>query len=179
VHIHWALSYFKGRRAASFAERILRQELRSGKVCFTSWSDFTEEFVLAFCPENEATTVLMWLESNHYFQGKQNIEVYIDEFKDLVDLSGYIDPIMIVLKFRQGLNSMTQARIAESGTDRPSNTDFNSWFKAAQCLDLNWLANEAVHYASRHPPTHSAPFPMTHSTPPHTPFSFLCSQAPL
>jgi hypothetical protein len=27
VHIHWALSYFKGRRAASFAEHILRQEL--------------------------------------------------------------------------------------------------------------------------------------------------------
>jgi hypothetical protein len=26
VHIHWALSYFKGGRAASFAERILRQE---------------------------------------------------------------------------------------------------------------------------------------------------------
>jgi hypothetical protein len=66
---------------------------------FTSWSDFTKEFVLAFCPENEATTVLMRLESDHYFQGKQNVEAYIDEFKDLVDLSGYTDPIAIVLKF--------------------------------------------------------------------------------
>jgi hypothetical protein len=51
-----------------------------------------------FCPENEATTALMRLESNQYFQGKQNVEAYIDEFKDLVDLSGY-DPITIVLKF--------------------------------------------------------------------------------
>jgi hypothetical protein len=59
VHIHWALSYFKGRRAVSFAERILRQELRSGKMCFTSW---TEEFVSTFCPENKATTALMQLE---------------------------------------------------------------------------------------------------------------------
>jgi hypothetical protein len=56
--------------------------------------------VSAFCLENEATTVLMRLESDCYFQGKQKVEAYIDEFKDLVDLSGYTDPIAIVLKFR-------------------------------------------------------------------------------
>jgi hypothetical protein len=64
VRIHWALSYFKGRRAASFTECILQQELQSGKMCFASWSDFMEEFVLAFCLENEATTALMRLESD-------------------------------------------------------------------------------------------------------------------
>jgi hypothetical protein len=64
VRIHWALSYFKGGRAASFAECILWQELRSGKMCFASWSDFTDEFVAMFCPENEATTALMRLKSN-------------------------------------------------------------------------------------------------------------------
>jgi hypothetical protein len=165
VRIYWALSYFKGGRAASFAERILRQELRSGKMCFASWSEFTEEFTSMFCPENEATTALMWLESDRYFQGKQNVEAYIDEFKDLVDLSGYTDPIAIVLKFCRGLNSMTQDRIAESGTDRLSDTDSNSWFKAARRLDLNHLVNEAFHLASRCPPTHSAPSPMTHSVP--------------
>jgi hypothetical protein len=98
VRIHWALSYFKGRHAASFAERILWQELRSGKMCFASWHDFTEEFAVTFCPENEATA-LMRLESDRYYQGKQNAEAYIDEFKDLVDLSSYTDPIAIVLKF--------------------------------------------------------------------------------
>jgi hypothetical protein len=100
-------------------------------MCFASWSDFTEEFTSMFCPENKATTALMRLESDQYFQAKQNIEVYIDEFEDLVNLSGYNDPIMIVLTFCQGLNPMTQNRIAESGTDRPSDTDFTSWFKAA------------------------------------------------
>jgi hypothetical protein len=90
-----------------------------------------EEFAATFCPENEATTALMQLESNRYYQGKQNVEAYIDEFKDLVDLSGYTDPIAIILKFCRGLNSTTQDRIAESGTDRPEDTDFNSWFKAA------------------------------------------------
>jgi hypothetical protein len=75
------------------------EELRSEMVCFASWSNFTEKFMLVFCPENEATTVLMQLKSDHYFQDKQNVEVYIDEFKDLVDLSSYTDPITIVLKF--------------------------------------------------------------------------------
>jgi hypothetical protein len=99
VCIHWALSYFKGRCAASFTKRILWQELWSGKMYFASWSDFTDEFVSTFCPENEATTVLMQLESNRYYQGKQNVEAYIDKFNYLVDLSGYTDPIAIVLKF--------------------------------------------------------------------------------
>jgi hypothetical protein len=64
-------------------------------------------------------------------QGKWNVEVYIDEFKDLIDLSGYTDPITIMLKFYRGLNSMTQDRITESGMDRPSDIDLNGWFKAA------------------------------------------------
>jgi hypothetical protein len=59
VRIHWALSYFKGRRAATFAEHIIRQEMQTGKMCFASWDEFIEEFTAAFCPENEATTVLM------------------------------------------------------------------------------------------------------------------------
>jgi hypothetical protein len=79
-----------------------------------------------FFPENEATTVLMWLESNCYFQGKWNVEAYIDKFKDLVDLSGYTDPITIVLKFHQNLNSTTQDRTAKFGTDRPEDMYFNS-----------------------------------------------------
>jgi hypothetical protein len=137
-----------------------------------------EEFVLAFCPENEATTVLRRLESDHYFQGRQNVEAYIDKFKDLVDLSGYTDPIAIVLKFHQGLNLTTQDRIAESGMDRQGDTDFNSWFKAAQRLDLNRLANEAFYLASRHFPTHSAPSQMTHFALPCTLFSLLHSHAP-
>jgi hypothetical protein len=59
------------------------------------------------------------------------MEVYRDEFKDLIDLSGYTDPITIVLKFHRGLNSMTQDRITESSMDRLGDMDFNGWFKAA------------------------------------------------
>jgi hypothetical protein len=68
-------------------------------MCFASWHDFTEEFTVTFCPENEATTVLMQLKSDWYYQGKWNVEAYIDEFKDLIKLSSYTNPIAIVLKF--------------------------------------------------------------------------------
>jgi hypothetical protein len=147
-------------------------------MCFASWDAFREEFMVVFCPENEATTVLMRLESDRYFQGKRNIEVYIDEFKDLVDLSGYTDPIAIMLKFCCGLNLMTQDRVADLGTDRPQDRDFDGWFKAARRLDLNCLANEAFHYASRRPLTHSALSPITYPAPPYVPFSFICSHPP-
>jgi hypothetical protein len=100
-------------------------------MCFASWDEFREEFTAAFCSENEATMALMRLESDHYFQGKRNIEAYIDEFKDLVDLSRDTDPIAIVLKFHRGLNLMTQDRIVESGMDRPKDRNFDGWFKAA------------------------------------------------
>jgi hypothetical protein len=68
-------------------------------MCFASWDEFRDEFMAVFCPENEATTALMQLKSDRYSQAKWNIEAYIDEFKDLVDLSGYTDPITMVLKF--------------------------------------------------------------------------------
>jgi hypothetical protein len=45
-------------------------------------------------------------------------------------MSGYTDPIAIVLKFWRGLNATTQDRIAKSETDRPQDNNFNSWFKA-------------------------------------------------
>jgi hypothetical protein len=70
---------------------------------------------VVFCPENKATTALMQLEPDCYFQGKWNVEAYIDEFKDLIDLSGYMHLITIVLKFHRGLNPMTQDTLTTLG----------------------------------------------------------------
>jgi hypothetical protein len=70
TQIHWALSYCKSGCTANFAERIVRQETKTGKMVFSLWTKFTDEFKLIFCPENKATTVLMTLESDQYFQGK-------------------------------------------------------------------------------------------------------------
>jgi hypothetical protein len=99
ARIHWALLFFKSGRVAMFAEHIIRQEMRTGLMAFADWMDFTSEFMCTFCPENKATSALMHLELDRYFQGQQNIEAYIDEFRDFIDMSGYTDPIAIVLKF--------------------------------------------------------------------------------
>jgi hypothetical protein len=111
TQIQWALSYCKTRRAANFAECIIRQEMRTGKMVFTSWTEFTDEFESIFCPENEATTALMTLESDQYFQGKRNVDAYTNEFRKLVALSGYTDPIAIILKFCRGLQPSTQEKL--------------------------------------------------------------------
>jgi hypothetical protein len=68
-------------------------------MAFADWMDFTLEFMSTFCPENEVTSALMRLELDRYFQGQRNVEAYIDEFRDLIDMSGYTNPIAIVLKF--------------------------------------------------------------------------------
>jgi hypothetical protein len=70
TQVHWALSYCKSGRVVNFAECIIRQEIETGKMVFSSWTDFMDEFELILCPENKATTALMTLESDQYFQGK-------------------------------------------------------------------------------------------------------------
>jgi hypothetical protein len=68
ARIHWALLFFKsGRVAMTFAEHIVRQEMRTGVMAFVDWMDFTLEFMSTFCPENEAMSVLMRLKSDRYF----------------------------------------------------------------------------------------------------------------
>jgi hypothetical protein len=126
-----------------------------------------DEFESIFCPENKATTVLMTLESDWYFQGKQNIDTYMDEFKELIALSGYTDPIAVVLKFRRGLHPTTQDKITESGTDRPKDNNLQAWLQATRRFDLNLLANEAFHYTLRQPAT------ITTTQPARSAFSFL------
>jgi hypothetical protein len=54
----------------TFAEHIVRQEIKTGKIVFTTWTKFMDEFT-------------------------------------------------IVLKFHQGLQSTTQDKITESGSDWP------------------------------------------------------------
>jgi hypothetical protein len=91
--------------------------MKTGKMVLASWTEFTDEFTSIFCPENKITTVLITLKSNQYVQGKRNINMYTDEFRELIALSSYMDSIAIILKFCQGLHPTTQDKIAKSGTD--------------------------------------------------------------
>src|SRR3981189_1802697 len=111
----------------------------------------------------------MRLESEHYFQGRRTVDMYVDEFSNLINLSGYSDPLAIVIKFRRGLNASTQDQIAESGTDRPADNDPDGWDRAACRFALKRLANEAFHATStkRSPPALHAPDSRTAYVFPH------------
>jgi hypothetical protein len=147
----------KADRAATFADRALRHEAKFGQYRYSVWSLFRAVFVENFCPENEATTALMRLESDRYFQGRRTVEAYIDEFETLVDLSGYTEALVIVLKFRRGLSRDIQDKIAELGKDRPADSDPEGWYAAARRYDQNRLANEAFHAAGAKRSAPSAP----------------------
>jgi hypothetical protein len=157
--ILWVLSYMKTDRAAAFADRLLRHRAKFGKHRYTTFDQFRSTFATMFCPENEATHALIRLESERYFQGKRTVEAYIDEFENLIDLSGYSDNLAIVMKLRRGLDTTIQDKIAESGSDRPSDDDIDGWYKAARRFDQNRLANEAFHSSSLRRTTAPTPAP--------------------
>jgi hypothetical protein len=73
AQIHWALSYFKGGRTATFADRTLRAEAKRGGPSYATWAEFETKLRSTFRLKNEATTSLMHLESEHYFQGRRTV----------------------------------------------------------------------------------------------------------
>jgi len=176
--VHWVLSYMKNDRAATFADRVLRQEAKTNLPRFGTWRSFRAVFIESFCPENEATYSLLRLESERYFQGRRTVEAYIDEFEQLVDLSGYTEALVVVLKFRRGLNPTIQDKIAELGRDRPADNDADACYATARRYDQNRLANEAFHTASSKrmtAPTSSTPA----SRPQPSRFSFAPIATPI
>jgi len=102
--IHWVLSYMKSNCAATFTDCTIQYETKYNTPCYASWDAFHEVFIETFCPENESTHALMHLESDCYFQGKQTVNTYVDEFEDLINLSRYSDTLTIVLKFCHSVN---------------------------------------------------------------------------
>ena len=57
--VHWVLSYMKNDRAATFADRVLRQEAKTNLPRFGTWRSFRAVFIKSFCPENEVTYSLL------------------------------------------------------------------------------------------------------------------------
>lgn len=153
--IHWVLTFMKKDRAATFAHRTMRMEQRNGRPRFSDWKEFLEAFVSLFCPANEATHALMRLETTDYYQKKRDVDEYIDEFQELIDLSGYTDPLVTAIKFRRGLNEAIRTKIAELGTNRPADDDPERWYEMARELDLNRIASEA--FEASYNKSHTAP----------------------
>ena len=68
---------------------------------------------------------------------------YLDSFLILASDAGYMDPQILVVKFRCGLKLNVQSQIATMPFRRPADTDLEAWYTAAQRIDQAWLANKA------------------------------------
>src|SRR6266567_7877347 len=113
------------------------------------WLDFEDEFRKDFLPLNSETTAVNTMEMTAYFQGKQTVDDYLDQFRDLVYDSGYTDPKTIVVKFCRGLDRRISAALALMATGRPSDMDPEAWFTLAVQMDQNRAADEAFQASSR------------------------------
>jgi hypothetical protein len=102
--IVWAMSYMKTGRAGRWATREFEYEAKHGNLRFLDWPDFEEEFQKDFLPLDAEAAAVNTLETTTYFQGKRSVDDYLDQFKDLIEDSGYTDPKTIVVKFRRGLD---------------------------------------------------------------------------
>ena len=101
------------------------------------------------------------METTSYFQGKRSVDDYLDQFRDLIEDSGYTDPKTIVVKFRRGLDRRISTALAGMAAGRPSDTDSKAWFHLAVQMDQNRAADEAFHtsYRQTNPPTSATRVP--------------------
>jgi hypothetical protein len=95
----WVLTIMKKDRAAIFTNCMTWSENQTGLPCFQTWESFYTTYVLLFCPINKSTMALMKLETEEYHQNKCNVNEYVNDFEELINLSGYTDPLAIVIKF--------------------------------------------------------------------------------
>ena len=141
--IIWAMSYMKSSRAGRWAAWKFEHESKSGTLRFIDWLDFEQEFQKDSTPLNAEAAAVNMLETTAYFQGKQTVDDYLDQFHDLIYDSGYSNPKTIVVKFCRGLDRQIATALTGMAFSRPSDTDPDAWFKLVVQMDQNRAADEA------------------------------------
>ena len=154
VKIIWALSYMKSGWAAKWAACIFKwEEENAGDSRLLDWDNFKSEFHKEFCPASSEATAINKLESTTYYQTTWSVDNYLDKFLDLVVESGYTDPMVLVVKFRRGLDPQIQNAMATMANGQLSDTAPTAWYKAARNVDQNRASNETFQS------THCTPAP--------------------
>jgi len=98
--ILWALTFFKGGRAAKWSKNVFRQETDTSIFPMQTWRDFEQQFQVHFFSVNIEVDVINTLEGTSYHQGGQTVDNYLDSFQTLVSDAGYTDPWTLVVKFQ-------------------------------------------------------------------------------
>ena len=114
---------------------------------FVDWADFRSCFRTEFFPLHSEAAATNCLEGIAYFQGRRTVDDYLDDFRDLISDSGYLDPKTIVVKFRRGLNPTIADAVATMAAGRPDDLDPEAWYEAAIRIDQNQAANAAFRSA--------------------------------
>ena len=152
MQIVWAMSYMKTGCAAQWAVREFELKAKEGHLCFVDRLDFKEEFRKDFTPLDAESTAINMLETTSYFQGKQTVDEYLDQFHDLIYDSGYTDKKTIIVKFHCGLDCQITSALAGMASSCPSDTNSEAWFKLAIQMDQNHTADEAFQASHRQTP---------------------------
>jgi len=140
--------FFKGGHAAKWSENIFHQEADTSVFPIQTWGEFEQQFRLYFFPANVEADVINALEGTSYHQGNRMVDDYLDSFQALVSDAGYMNPRTLAVKFRRGLRLGIQNQIATMPYGRPTDTDPDVWYKAAQRIDQACFANEAFQSVS-------------------------------
>jgi len=93
--------------------------------------------------KDEQLVALTQLKGTSWYQGKDLVKDYIDQFSELMDVVEYLDDKAIVIKFCKGLDPNIQNMVATLGECPPKIDEPERWFKAVQKVSQNWDANEA------------------------------------
>jgi len=141
----WAMSYMRTGRAGCWVTHKFEHEAKSGNLRFINWVDFEEEFRKDFMPLDSEAAAMNVLETMSCFQGRQSVDNYLDQLKDLIEDSGYANLKTIVVKFCQGLDCRISMAFAGMTYGRPSDMDPKAWFHLAVQMDQNRTADEAFH----------------------------------
>jgi len=177
--IVWAMSYMKSGRANCWATRKFEQEAKTGHLRFLDWLDFEDEFRKDFMPLDAEAAAINVLETTAYVQGKQSVDDYLNQFRDLIYDSGYTDLKTVVVKFCQGLDLRILTALAGMAFGRPSDTDPEAWFHLAVRIDQNRAADEAFHISHQQPypptPSMNRPLAISRSVPAAPPPRFTHS----
>jgi hypothetical protein len=73
------------------------------------------------------------------------MDEYINSFKDLIDLMGYMDRLTIVMKFRCRLKQDIQDQIAQLANGCPADNNVSVWYDVALICAENIESNTLFH----------------------------------
>jgi hypothetical protein len=112
---------------------------------FTSFADLKLVFIDEFFPKNKSHCAMMTLETTNYSQGKQTMDKYISLFKDLIDLVGYMEGVVIVTKFQHRLRHDIQDQITRLANGWPADNNIHAWYNATLNCVENIKSNTIFH----------------------------------